>query len=172
MRQGSPRSCRRRPTRGRAARCTRYATPLLFVSFALLSIWGIVTFRFRREPHLYVSQWYLLAALFWFPWLYSAAQILLVLDPVRGTVQSAVNWWFAHNVLGLWITPIGLAAIYYFIPKVLGKPVYNYSLSVIGFWSLALFYNWNGMHHLVGGPMPAWLITVSIVASATPSAAR
>jgi cytochrome c oxidase cbb3-type subunit 1 len=87
------------------------------------------------------------------------------MEPVRGTVQSAVNWWFAHNVLGLWFTPIGLGAIYYFIPKVLGKPVYNYSLSLLGFWSLALFYNWNGMHHLVGGPLPAWLITVSIVAS-------
>jgi cytochrome c oxidase cbb3-type subunit I len=142
-----------------------YAAPMLFVSYALIGIWGIITFRFRREPHLYVSQWYLLAALFWFPWLYSAAQILLVMSPVRGTVQAAVNWWFAHNVLGLWFTPIGLAAIYYFIPKVIGQPVYKYSLSVVGFWSLALFYNWNGMHHLVGGPMPAWLITVSIVAS-------
>jgi cytochrome c oxidase cbb3-type subunit 1 len=142
-----------------------YATPLLFVTYALIAIWGIITFRFRREPHLYVSQWYLLAALFWFPWLYSAAQVLLVLEPVRGTVQAAVNWWFAHNVLGLWFTPIGLAAIYYFLPKVLGKPVYNYSLSLLGFWSLALFYNWNGMHHLVGGPLPAWLITVSVVAS-------
>jgi cytochrome c oxidase cbb3-type subunit I len=143
----------------------RYATPMLFVSYALIGIWGIVTFRYRREPHLYVSQWYLLAALFWFPWLYSAAQILLIMEPVRGTVQAAVNWWFAHNVLGLWFTPIGLAAIYYFIPKVIGQPVYKYSLSVVGFWSLALFYNWNGMHHLVGGPLPAWLITVSIVAS-------
>ncbi len=143
-----------------------YATPLLFISYALIAVWGIITFRFRRERHLYVSQWYLLAALFWFPWIYSAAQVLLVLDPVRGTVQAAVNWWFAHNVLGLWFTPIGLASIYYFIPKVIGKPVYNYSLSVVGFWTLALFYNWNGMHHLVGGPMPAWLITVSIVASA------
>lgn len=142
-----------------------YASPILFVTYALIGIWGIITFRFRRERHLYVSQWYLLSALFWFPWLYSAAQILLVLDPVRGSVQAAVNWWFAHNVLGLWFTPIGLGAIYYFIPKVLGKPVYNYSLSVIGFWALALFYNWNGMHHLVGGPLPAWLITVSIVAS-------
>lgn len=142
-----------------------FATPLLFISFGLIALWGIVTFRFRREPHLYVSQWYLFGALFWFPWIYSAAQILLVLDPVRGTVQAAVNWWFAHNVLGLWITPIGLASIYYFIPKIIGKPVYNYSLSVLGFWSLALFYNWNGMHHLVGGPMPAWLITVSVVAS-------
>jgi len=142
-----------------------YATPMLFVSYALIGIWGIITFRYRREPHLYVSLWYLVAALFWFPWLYSATQILLVFQPVRGTVQAAVNWWFAHNVLGLWFTPIGLAAIYYFIPKVIGKPVYKYSLSVIGFWSLALFYNWNGMHHLVGGPLPAWLISVSIVAS-------
>jgi cytochrome c oxidase cbb3-type subunit 1 len=142
-----------------------YASPLLFVTYALIAIWGIIAFRFRREKHLYVSQWYLLGALFWFPWLYSAAQILLIMEPVRGVVQAAVNWWFGHNVLGLWFTPIGIAAIYYFIPKVLGVPVYKYSLSVIGFWSLALFYNWNGMHHLVGGPLPAWLITVSIVAS-------
>lgn len=142
-----------------------YASPLLFVSYALIAIWGVITFRFRRERRLYVSQWYLLAALFCFPWLYSVAQILLILEPVRGVVQAAVNWWFGHNVLGLWFTPIGIAAIYYFIPKVLGVPVYKYSLSLIGFWSLALFYNWNGMHHLVGGPLPAWLITVSIVAS-------
>jgi len=142
-----------------------YATPILFAAFALIAIWSIITFRYRREPHLYVSQFYLLGALFWFPWLYSMTQVLLVMEPVRGVVQAAVNWWFAHNVLGLWLTPIGLAAIYYFIPKVLGRPVHSYYLSLLGFWSLALFYNWNGMHHLVGGPLPAWLITVSIVAS-------
>ena len=142
-----------------------YASPILFFGYALIGVWGIITFRFRRERHLYVSQWYLLAALLWFPWLYSSANIMLVAAPVRGTVQAAVNWWFAHNVLGLWFTPIGLAAIYYFIPKVIGRPIHSYHLSVLGFWSLALFYNWNGMHHLVGGPMPAWLITVSIVAS-------
>lgn len=142
-----------------------YASPILFASYGLLAIWAIVTFRYRREPHLYVSQWYILAALFWFPWLYSAASMLLVMEPVRGTVQAAVNWWFAHNVLGLWFTPIGLAAIYYFIPKVIGRPIHSYYLSVIGFWTLALFYNWAGIHHLIGGPMPAWLITVSVVAS-------
>jgi cytochrome c oxidase cbb3-type subunit I len=142
-----------------------YATPILFFAYAMIGIWAVIVFRFRREPHLYVSQWYILAALLWFPWLYSAAQILLVMVPVRGTVQAAVNWWFAHNVLGLWFTPIGLAAIYYFIPKVIGRPIHSYYLSLLGFWSLALFYNWNGMHHLVGGPMPAWLVTVSIVAS-------
>jgi cytochrome c oxidase cbb3-type subunit 1 len=139
--------------------------PLLFVSYGLIAIWAIITFRFRRERHLYVSQWYILAALFWFPWLFSAAHMTLIVEPVRGTVQAAVNWWFAHNVLGLWFTPIGLGAIYYFIPKVIGRPIHSYYLSVLGFWSIALFYNWNGIHHLIGGPMPAWLISISVVAS-------
>jgi cytochrome c oxidase cbb3-type subunit 1 len=143
----------------------RYATPILFFSYALIAVWAVITFRIRTERHLYVSQWYLLAALLWFPWLYATAQIMLLIEPVRGTVQAAVNWWFAHNVLGLWFTPIGLASIYYFIPKVIGRPIHSYYLSVLGFWSLALFYNWNGLHHLIGGPLPAWMITVSIVAS-------
>lgn len=142
-----------------------YAGGVLFVAYALIAIWAVIIFRYRRERHLYVSQWYVLAALFWFPWLYAAANLMLLVIPVRGTVQAAVNWWFAHNVLGLWFTPIGLAAIYYFIPKVIGRPIHSYFLSILGFWSLALFYNWAGIHHLIGGPMPAWLITVSVVAS-------
>ncbi|MFZ9854859.1 MAG: cbb3-type cytochrome c oxidase subunit I [Limisphaerales bacterium] len=143
----------------------KYCTPILFLAFALIAVWTIVIFRFRREKHLYVSQWYILAAVLWFPWLYSTAQLLLIMDPARGAVQAAVNWWFAHNVLGLWFTPVGLASIYYFLPKVIGRPIHSYYLSVLGFWTLALFYNWNGFHHLVGGPFPAWMITISIVAS-------
>lgn len=142
-----------------------YATPLLFVSYALLGVWAVLTFRFNRSEHVYVSQWYILAALFWFPWLYSIAQIMLIFQPARGTVQALVNWWFAHNVLGLWFTPIGLAAAYYMIPKVLGKPIHSYYLSVLGFWGLALFYNWAGVHHLIGGPVPAWVQSAGIVAS-------
>ena len=59
----------------------------------------------------------------------------------------------------------GLAAAYYFIPKVLGKPIHSYYLSVLGFWSLAIFYNWAGVHHLIGGPVPAWVISAGIAAS-------
>jgi len=143
----------------------RYVTPLLFVSYALIGVWGIVTFRFRRGEHTYVSQWYLLAALFWFPWLYSVAQIMLVFAPTIGVIQALTNWWFAHNVLGLWFTPIGIAAAYYFIPKVLGKPIHSYHLSVVGFWALAFFYNWAGVHHLIGGPIPVWVQSAGIVAS-------
>src|SRR5262249_9079710 len=85
--------------------------------------------------------------------------------PATGVVQATTNWWFAHNVLGLWITPVGVGAAYYLIPKVIGRPIYSYYLSIIGFWSLALFYSWAGTHHLIGGPLPAWWVSAGIVAS-------
>ncbi|MGB0184453.1 MAG: cbb3-type cytochrome c oxidase subunit I [Opitutales bacterium] len=142
-----------------------YATPLLAISYILVGIWGVMAFRFRKGDHVYVSQWYFLGALFWFPWLYVIAQIMIIWAPAQGVVQSITNWWFAHNVLGLWLTPMALGTAYYLIPKVLGRPIYSYYLSVLGFWSLALFYNWAGVHHLIGGPVPVWLISAGIVAS-------
>lgn len=137
----------------------------LFLAFGLVSIWAVLTFADRTEPHVYVSQWYLFGAIFWFPWLYSTVQILLLMHPMQGVPQAVTQWWFAHNVLGLFFTPIGLAAVYYLIPKVIGRPVHSYHLSMLGFWSLALFYSWAGAHHLIGGPVPAWVQTASIVAS-------
>ncbi len=142
-----------------------FAPPFLVVSLAIVSACGIATFRVRREPHVYVTQWYIFAALFWLPWLYTTAQLMIFLIPTAGVVQATTNWWFAHNVLGLWLTPIGLGTAYYIIPKVIGRPIYSYYLSILGFWSLALFYSWAGMHHLIGGPVPAWLVTASTVGS-------
>jgi cytochrome c oxidase cbb3-type subunit 1 len=142
-----------------------WATPILFVAYALIGVWGVIMFRFRRPGHVYVSQWYLLAAFLWFPWLYATANVLLIWQPVQGSVVGAVNWWYGHNILGLWFTPIGLASAYYMIPKVIGRPIHSYYLSILGFWSLALFYSWNGMHHLIGGPFPAWMVSASVVAS-------
>jgi cytochrome c oxidase cbb3-type subunit I len=139
--------------------------PLLAFSYVLIGIWGILCFAHRQTHHVYVSQWYILAALFWFPWLYIVAQVMILFVPARGVVQSITNWWFAHNVLGLWLTPMALGLVYYLIPKVLGKPIYSYYLSIIGFWTLALFYNWAGIHHLIGGPIPVWLQTAGTVAS-------
>lgn len=139
--------------------------PILALSYAMIGVWGIVTFSHRQTGHVYVSQWYILAAIFWFPWLYTVAQVMILFVPARGVVQPITNWWFAHNVLGLWLTPVSLASAYYLIPKVLGRPVYSYYLSVIGFWALALFYNWAGIHHLIGGPIPIWLQSAGTVAS-------
>ena len=139
--------------------------PLLVAAFSIVAVSAFVTFSNRAEGHVYVSQWYLFGAAFWFPWLYIVANLLVLIAALHGVLQPVVNWWFAHNVLGLWLTPIGLAAAYYLIPKVIGRPIYSYQLSILGFWALAFFYNSAGVHHLIGGPIPAWLITYSIVAS-------
>jgi len=142
-----------------------YTPPFLVAALGIVAAWVVATFRRRRETHLYVSQWYILGAVFWFPWIYTVAVFMIFWSPATGVVQPIVNWWFGHNVLGLWFTPIALASIYYIIPKVIGRPIHSYYLSITGFWALALFYSWAGMHHLIGGPIPAWLATASIVGS-------
>jgi len=135
---------------------------LLAVGGALCAVPLFLTLSRRKVDHLYVSLWYLLAALIWFPILYVVAKVPYV---HFGVEQAVVNWWFAHNVLGLWLTPLGLGAAYYFIAKVLGRPIYSYSLSLVGFWALAMFYSQAGIHHLIGGPVPSWLVSVSVVQS-------
>ena len=126
---------------------------------------SVKMFVSRQVEHTYVSQWYLFGAILWFPFLYTLGIILIFTPAVSGVAKAAANWWFAHNVLGLWFTPIGLATAYYLIPKVIGRPVHSYHLSLLGFWTLAIFYNWAGTHHLIGGPLPAWLVTLGIVGS-------
>ena len=138
---------------------------LLSACFLPVFVVSVLMFLRRRAEHVYISQWYLFGAVFWFPFLYVAANLVIHEGGVRGVAMGTANWWFAHNVLGIWFTPICLAAAYYFIPKVIGRPVHSYYLSMLGFWTLAIFYNWAGTHHLVGGPIPLWLQTVGIVAS-------
>lgn len=142
-----------------------YASSLLAFASILLAIWGTLAFRYRQPGPVFVSQLYILGALFWFPWIYVTAQIFLFVDPARGVVQSLTNLWYAHNLIGLWLIPTGLSAAYYLIPKILGRPIHSYYFATLGFWSLALFTGWGGMRHIVGGPAPAWMATVGIVAS-------
>ncbi len=142
-----------------------YAPPFFIAAIGIVSAWTVAVFRRRREPHVYVTQWYILGAIFWFPWLYFVAQFMIFWSTATGVVQPIVNWWFGHNVLGLWFTPVAVGAAYYLIPKIIGRPIHSYYLSIIGFWTLALFYSWAGMHHLIGGPIPGWLATASTVGS-------
>ncbi len=134
----------------------------LVVGGALVGLPLWMTLLNRQVKHLYVSVWYIAAGLLWFPILFLIANIPGL---HFGVEQATMNWWFGHNVLGLWFTPIALATAYYLIPKILGKPIYSYNLSLLGFWSLAFFYSQVGGHHLIGGPVPSWLITISIVQS-------
>jgi cytochrome c oxidase cbb3-type subunit 1 len=142
-----------------------YCAVMLFVSYAMIMSWAVLMFRFRRGDQIYITQWYLLGAFLWFPWLYAAAQLMLFAVPVQGVMQDAVNWWYTNNLLFLWFGAIGLGTAYYMIPKVTGRPVYSYHLASIGFWTYALFSSWTGMQRSVDGPFPAWMITASIAAT-------
>ncbi|MCU0626832.1 MAG: cbb3-type cytochrome c oxidase subunit I [Gemmatimonadaceae bacterium] len=141
----------------------RYAAdPFLVIGGGLIGFVILATLAVREVDHLYVSVWYIMAAYIWFPVIFVVGNW----PTFSGVESAAVNWFYAHNALGLWLTPISLAAAYYFIPKILGRPIYSYQLSLLGFWTLGFFYSLNGMHHLIGGPLPTWMITTSIVASA------
>lgn len=138
-----------------------WSDPWLVVGGGLVAASLIRTMMDREHRSLYVSTWYLLGALLWTPMLFVVGNL-----PIFSGVESAaVNWFYGHNAIGFWMTAVGLAAAYYFIPKVLGRPIYSYQLSLLGFWTFAFFYALNGMHHLIGGPLPSWMITTSIVAS-------
>ncbi|MGI8433109.1 MAG: cbb3-type cytochrome c oxidase subunit I [Chthoniobacterales bacterium] len=142
-----------------------YSAITLFCAYLLIMTWSLIMFRYRRSGHVYITQWYLIGAFLWFPWLYAAAQLMLFVFPVQGVMQAAVNWWFANNLLFLWFGSIGLGTAYYMIPKVIGRPVHSYYLATLGFWTFALFSSWTCMQRLVDGPFPAWMITASIAAT-------
>ncbi len=129
---------------------------------ALIALPLVFTLVNRKVSHLYVSVWYMACALFWLPVLFIVAKFPGV---HVGVEQATMNWWFGHNVLGLFYTPLALASVYYFLPKVIGRPIQSYNLSLLGFWGLAFFYGQVGGHHLIGGPVPGWMIALSIVQS-------
>ncbi len=142
-----------------------YAAIILFIAYSLIMSWAVLMFRFRRGEQIYITQWYLIGAFLWFPWLYSAANLMLFAVPVQGVMQAAVTGWYANNVMFLWLGAIALGTAYYMIPKVLGRPVYSYHLATIGFWTFAIFSSWTGMQRMVDGPFPAWMITASVAAA-------
>lgn len=135
---------------------------LIFAGFVLVILSVLYTLVNRKVEHLYVSVWYMVAALLWIALLFLVAKLPGV---HTGVQQATTNWWYGHNVLGLWFTPVSVGAIYYFLPKIIGRPVRSYNLSILGFWTLAFFYGQVGGHHLIGGPVPGWLTTLSIVQS-------
>src|ERR1700730_2813227 len=141
-----------------------YAAFILFLAFVIVGLWALTIFWARRPGPTYVSQWYILGAFLWFSWMYATANILLNIASAPGPAQPAIVWWYIGSLVDLWLTPIALATAYYLIPKLAGRPIHSYKLALFGFWSLALLGGWTGMTHLIGGPLPAWMITASIVA--------
>ena len=138
---------------------------LMLLGYLFVALWGALLFGFRRQTKAYISVWYLVAALFWFPWTFAMAHATHVLPGVSGVVQNIAAAWATQNFQNVWLTAIGLAGAYYLIPKVINRPVHSYNLAMIGFVSFIAFTGLTGAVRLSGGPIPAWIVTLSISAS-------
>ncbi|HTH47033.1 MAG TPA: cbb3-type cytochrome c oxidase subunit I [Candidatus Limnocylindria bacterium] len=142
----------------------RQLAPTLGLALGVLALVGFATFAKRQPGSSTPSQWYVVAALLAFPVLYLTAQITLLFFPARGVVQAIIAGWFGQGVELLWLAPLALASLYHFIPESTGGTVRSPALAPLGFWSWVIFASWMGAVSLVGGPLPAWVITVSVAA--------
>ena len=142
----------------------RAAAVLLFAAFLLIAVSAAATFGWRSEKSLYPSHWFLFAALLWFPWIYSTANLLLNSNQVpRGVVQPIIGWWFANNLVFVWLALMGVGTAFYFLPKIAGRPLANSGYVLFAFIALIFFGTWCGIPQ--GAPVPAWMPTLSSVAS-------
>jgi len=145
----------------------RDVQPLLLAAYGAVALGGVLAWTGRRRDVMYASHWYAVAALFLFPWLLSIAQVTLLWFPVRGTLQAVVAGWYAQGLWTLWMAPLALAVAYYVVPKSTGRSIASYDFASLGFWCLLFVGAWTGGRHLIGGPVPAWISTIAIVAAAT-----
>ncbi|MEO1858164.1 MAG: cbb3-type cytochrome c oxidase subunit I [Rubritalea sp.] len=133
--------------------------PVLLTCYLGIGIWSVIAFRVRRGGHVYISQWYLMAALFWFPWVFLSGNLFIntFAESGNGVMAAGINAWFRSAILFLFFTPVAIASAYYITPKVTGRPVYSYKLALLGFWSLAVIGPWAGMQKVMGAPIPSFL---------------
>jgi cytochrome c oxidase cbb3-type subunit 1 len=129
----------------------------------------IGTIMKRKQPHIYVANWFYIAFIL-------AVALLHVFNnlavPVSlfsmksyslfsGAPDAMTQWWYGHNAVGFFLTAAFLGMMYYFVPKQAGRPVYSYRLSIIHFWALIFMYMWAGSHHLHWTAIPDWTSTLA-----------
>ena len=136
------------------------AITLIWVVFG----WNIFgTILQRRTSHIYVSIWFYIATwvtvavLHIFNSLAVPVSFMKSYTLYAGVQDALVQWWYGHNAVAFFLTTPFLGLMYYFVPKVSGRPVYSYKLSIVHFWSLIFLYIWAGPHHLLYSSLPDWL---------------
>jgi cytochrome c oxidase cbb3-type subunit 1 len=156
-----------------------YAEPEWYADLWLTIVWVVylvvflVTLSKRKEPHIYVANWFFLAFIVTVAVLHLVNGISVPVSltslksyPLWGGVQNAlIQWWYGHNAVGFFLTAGFLGIMYYFVPKRANRPVYSYRLSIVHFWSLIFIYIWAGPHHLHYTALPDWAQTLGMTFS-------
>ena len=162
-----------------ATQSKEYAEPEWYVDWWLTLVWVaylavfLGTIMKRREPHIYVANWFYLAFIVTIAMLHIVNNLAIPVSMFgsksvqlfSGVQDAMTQWWYGHNAVGFFLTAGFLGMMYYFIPKQAERPVYSYKLSIIHFWALIFLYIWAGPHHLHYTALPDWAQTLGMVFS-------
>jgi len=136
---------------------------LALAGLILTGINGYMTVLTGKEKKWYVSIWYMLGSMFWFPLVYVIGNRVFV--SFNGLNDAIAGWFYGHNILGMWFTVGGVGIAYYLLPRFTGNPLYSHTLSMIGFWTIGMFYAPTGTHHILQSPVPEWLKAIAVISS-------
>jgi cytochrome c oxidase cbb3-type subunit I len=156
-----------------------YAEPEWYVDLWLTVVWVsyltvfVGTIVKRKEPHIYVANWFYLSFIITVAMLHLVNNLSMPVSifgsksysAFAGVQDALTQWWYGHNAVGFFLTAGFLAMMYYFVPKQAERPVYSYRLSIVHFWSLIFLYIWAGPHHLHYTALPDWAQTLGMVFS-------
>jgi len=156
-----------------------YAEPEWYIDIWITVVWVSYLLVFlgtilkRKEPHIYVANWFFLAFIVTIAMLHLVNNLAIPVSIFgsksvqlfAGVQDALTQWWYGHNAVGFFLTAGFLGMMYYFIPKQAGKPVYSYKLSIIHFWAIIFLYIWAGPHHLHYTALPDWAQTWGMVFS-------
>ena len=156
-----------------------YAEPEWLVDLWLTIVWVAYLLVFlgtlwkRKEPHIYVANWFYLAFIVTIAMLHIVNNLAVPVNGLNsrsyslfaGVQDALLQWWYGHNAVGFFLTAGFLAMMYYFVPKRAERPVYSYRLSIVHFWSLIFIYIWAGPHHLHYTALPQWAQTLGMTFS-------
>ena len=156
-----------------------YAEPEWYADIWLVVVWVtylvvyLRTLARRKEPHIYVANWYYLAFIVVVAMLHvvNGLAVPVSLGSAKsyslfsGVQDAMTQWWYGHNAVAFFLTAGFLGMMYYYLPKVAGRPLYSYRLSIIGFWGITFLYMWAGSHHLHYTALPQWVQTLGMTFS-------
>ncbi len=143
--------------------------PLVVDAFAVLGLLlaaaqFLPAFFRQGLASLYVSSWYVIGSLIFTLLAFPMGNVVPELVP--GAAGAAFSGLWIHDAVGLFVTPLALAILYFVIPATTGRPIFSHFLSMLGFWGLFFLYPLNGTHHYVYSVIPMAAQVSAIAASA------
>ena len=156
-----------------------YAEPEWYADIWLVIVWVtyfiiyLRTLARRKEPHIYVSNWYYMAFILVVAILHIVNNLAIPVSlghaksysAFSGVQDAMTQWWYGHNAVAFFLTAGFLGMMYYYLPVRAGRPIFSYRLSIISFWGITFMYMWAGSHHLHYTALPQWVQTLGMTFS-------